>query len=284
MTPSPPTPKQRAAALSRAARTRKKRSEVKGQLRHGDASLTDVLEEGQADSAIGGMTVLDLLASLPGMDKARAKGILGGLDIAGTRHLRSLSPTEQAVLSRAFAEHDSSGQTLRLPQSFNSPDPAGGSTDDPNSLGELGPRPGTGHHVEPDDGADVVEPTERAGESTAGRPDRGTQAAGASQVSSDQAVHASDSASSLVQASPWWKKWGGKLGAAAAAVIVAALGAWLGVWFVFFAGPPASAPSGSPIGNPGQAPGRQDVSTLSPKHRFYAVANFFYFQSCGRPC
>jgi hypothetical protein len=199
MTPPPSTPEQRAAAKAKAARTREKRSKIKEQLRQGDASLTDVLGEGQADPDIGNMRVLDLLASLPGMDKASATGIMKGLGIAGTRRLGSLSPTEQAALMRTFS--------------------APGTTSSP-----------------------VEEP------------------------------------------SPWWRKWGGKLAVSVAAVIVAALGTLLGVWLVFFAGPPAPSPSASPIGNPGHPPGRQDVSTLSPNHRFYAVANFFYFPHCGRPC
>jgi hypothetical protein len=99
------------------------------------------------------------------------------------------------------------------------------------------------------------------------------------------AFGAPDAASSPVEEPPpWWRKWGGKLAASVVAVIVAALGAWLGIWLIFFAGPPAPSPSASPIGNPGHPPGRQDVSTLSPNHRFYAVANFFYFPHCGRPC
>jgi hypothetical protein len=92
------------------------------------------------------------------------------------------------------------------------------------------------------------------------------------------------SSSPAEEPSPWWRKWGRKLAASVAAVIVAALGAWLGIWLGFFAGPPASSSSASPIGNPGHPPGRHDVSTLSPNHRFYAVANFFYFPHCGRPC
>ena len=199
MTPPPSTPEQRAAAKAKAARTREKRSKIKEQVRQGMPSLTNVFEQGQADPDIGNMRVLDILASLPGMDKASATGIMKGLGIADTRRLESLSPAEQAALIRTFG----------------APGPPSSSAEEP---------------------------------------------------------------------SPWWRKWGGKLAAFVAAIIVAALGTLLGVWFVFFAGPPAPSPNASPIGNPGHPPGRQDVSTLYPNHRFYAVANFFYFPHCGRPC
>jgi hypothetical protein len=87
------------------------------------------------------------------------------------------------------------------------------------------------------------------------------------------------------QARRRWKQWGGKAWAGVGLVLTAGLGAWLGIWLGFFYGPPAPAASAlAPIGDPGHAPGRQDVSTLSPGHRFYAVANFYYDQGCGRPC
>lgn len=87
------------------------------------------------------------------------------------------------------------------------------------------------------------------------------------------------------QARRRWRRWGGRAWGVLGLVLIAGLGAWLGIWLGFLAGPPAPATSTLvPIGDPGHAPGRQDVSTLSLGHRFYAVANFYYDQGCGRPC
>jgi hypothetical protein len=87
---------------------------------------------------------------------------------------------------------------------------------------------------------------------------------------------------------PFWKRWGAKFWVGAAAVVTGALGIWLAGWLGFFAGPPSPGPSPAPSAtsavNPGHLPGRLDVSTMSTGHRFYAVPNFYEFQSCGRPC
>jgi hypothetical protein len=115
MTPPPSTPEQRAAARAKAVRTREKRSKIKDQLRHGHASLTDVFEKGQADPDIGNMRVPDLLASLPGMDKVSATGIIEGFGIADTRRLGSLSPTEQAALIRVIGARDATSSPVEEP-------------------------------------------------------------------------------------------------------------------------------------------------------------------------
>jgi hypothetical protein len=86
-----------------------------------------------------------------------------------------------------------------------------------------------------------------------------------------------------------WKEWRAKFMVGAATVLTGAMGIWLATWFGFFAGPQTAvssppSPSVKPIIDPGHLPGRQDVSTTASGHRFYAIPNFYYFQSCGRPC
>jgi hypothetical protein len=85
---------------------------------------------------------------------------------------------------------------------------------------------------------------------------------------------------------PWKRRAAAFWTGGAAAVITGALCIWLGGLLSSVADPPASppAPSTAAIINPGHLPGRLDVSTMSPGHRFYAVPNFYEFQSCGRPC
>jgi hypothetical protein len=86
-----------------------------------------------------------------------------------------------------------------------------------------------------------------------------------------------------------WREWRTKFLIGAATVLTGAMGIWLASWLGFFAGPhtavaSAPYPSIKPIIDPGHLPGRQDVSTMAFGYRFFAVPNFYYFQSCGRPC
>ncbi len=83
-----------------------------------------------------------------------------------------------------------------------------------------------------------------------------------------------------------WKKWAKEFWVGgAAAVVTGVLILVLSGWLNSVAGPPTPvAPSPKPSVNSGQLPGRLDVSTMSPGQRFYAVPNFYFFQSCGRPC
>jgi hypothetical protein len=89
-------------------------------------------------------------------------------------------------------------------------------------------------------------------------------------------------------ATPAWKRWGTKVRVRAATIIRVALAGLLSAWLLYLAGPhikapPATSPN-KPIINPGHLPGRKDVSTMSPGKRFYAIPNFYYDSSCGRPC
>lgn len=79
-----------------------------------------------------------------------------------------------------------------------------------------------------------------------------------------------------------WQRWGKGLRAAVAAIIITVIGGLAASYAVFYAGP--STTTTAAIGNPGHPPGHQDVSTMTPGQRFYAVPNFYDFQSCGRPC
>lgn len=87
---------------------------------------------------------------------------------------------------------------------------------------------------------------------------------------------------------PLWKRPSAKFWAGGAAAIASGtLSIWLAGWFGFLAGPPvrpSPTPSTKASVHQGHLPGRQDVSTMSPGHRFYAIPNFYELQSCGRPC
>jgi transposase len=100
----PLTPEQRQAALEKAAAARRERAEVKNRLKHSGASLHEVLAEGQRNEVIGKMKVLDLLQSMPGLGKVRAKQLMERIGIAETRRVRGLGVNQISALEREFAD------------------------------------------------------------------------------------------------------------------------------------------------------------------------------------
>ena len=67
------TPEERSAALEKAARARKERAEVKDRLKHGQATLPDVLEQSATDDVIGKMTQQQRDAILQKMPKTASR-------------------------------------------------------------------------------------------------------------------------------------------------------------------------------------------------------------------
>ena len=103
----PLTPEQRQAALDKAAASRRERAAVKNRLKHSGASITDVLRDGESNEVIGKMRVLDLLQSMPGLGKVRARQLMERLGIAESRRVRGLGSKQVAALEREFASRDS---------------------------------------------------------------------------------------------------------------------------------------------------------------------------------
>jgi hypothetical protein len=82
----------------------------------------------------------------------------------------------------------------------------------------------------------------------------------------------------------FWKKRSTQVGTTIGGLVIAALAGYLSTVLSTELGPAPSSSSGPIVGNPGLPPGRQDVSTMAPGKRFYAVPNFYEDQGCGRPC
>ena len=99
----PLTPEQRQAALDKAAASRRERAEVKNRLKNSGASISDVLHEGQQNEVIGKMRVVDLLCSMPGVGKVRARHLMERIGIADSRRVRGLGTKQVAALEREFA-------------------------------------------------------------------------------------------------------------------------------------------------------------------------------------
>jgi transposase len=98
----PLTPEQRQAALDKAAASRRERAAVKNRLKHSGASIVEVLEQGQDNEVIAKMRVVDLLQSMPGVGKVRARQIMDRLHISESRRVRGLGTNQVAALQREF--------------------------------------------------------------------------------------------------------------------------------------------------------------------------------------
>jgi DNA uptake protein ComE-like DNA-binding protein len=97
------TPEQRAQALAKAAEARKKRAELKGELKSGKQTLTDVLKRSD-DDTVGKMKVSNVLESLPGVGKVRAQKIMEELDISTSRRVRGLGAKQREQLLDKFGK------------------------------------------------------------------------------------------------------------------------------------------------------------------------------------
>jgi hypothetical protein len=102
----PLTPEQRQAALEKAAASRRERAAVKNRLKNSGASILEVVHSGQDNDVIGKMRVVDLLQSLPGLGKVRARQTMERLGIAESRRVRGLGSKQIAALEREFGSRD----------------------------------------------------------------------------------------------------------------------------------------------------------------------------------
>ena len=98
----PLTPEQRAAALEKAAASRRERAEVKHRLKHSGASLSQVIADGRTTDVIGKMRVSALLESMPGVGRVRARQIMEEVGISESRRVRGLGQNQVAALLERF--------------------------------------------------------------------------------------------------------------------------------------------------------------------------------------
>ena len=94
---------QRRAALAKAAEARRKRAEIKGELKAGKIGLKDILET-EGDDTVGKMKVSNVLESLPGVGKVKARKLMEQLDISATRRVRGLGAKQKAHLLAEFSK------------------------------------------------------------------------------------------------------------------------------------------------------------------------------------
>ena len=96
------TPEQRQAALEKAAQARRLRAEVKNRLKNSGATLAEVIQESRANEIIAKLRVRDLLQSMPGVGKVRAKQIMEEIGISESRRVRGLGSNQIAALVKRF--------------------------------------------------------------------------------------------------------------------------------------------------------------------------------------
>jgi len=97
------TDEQRKQALEKAAEARRKRAEIKCQLKSGKLTLRDMLSR-EGDDTVGKMKVSTVLESLPGVGKVRARKIMEKLDISASRRIRGLGAKQRDALLGEFAK------------------------------------------------------------------------------------------------------------------------------------------------------------------------------------
>ena len=96
------TPEERANALAKAKFSRQVRAGVKLRIKNQDLSIAQVLEIARDDDAIAKMRVFELVESVPGMGKIRAKALLERLSISLTRRIQGLGRHQVDSLIREF--------------------------------------------------------------------------------------------------------------------------------------------------------------------------------------
>ena len=100
--PPPLTQEQRRQALEKAAVARRKRAELKEQLKSGRTSLKDLLGRTD-DEIVGKMKVSNVLESLPGVGRVRARNLMEKLGISSTRRMRGLGQKQKQNLLEEFS-------------------------------------------------------------------------------------------------------------------------------------------------------------------------------------
>ena len=91
------TPEERSRALAKAKESRQVRAAVKSRVKSGEISISDVI-------TIAKMRVLELVESMSGVGKIRAKTILERLDISLTRRIQGLGRHQLQALEKEFIQ------------------------------------------------------------------------------------------------------------------------------------------------------------------------------------
>jgi len=98
------TPEQRAAALEKAAESRRIRAAELARIRSGEITVTDVLAD--PESPLQKARVGTLVLAVPGIGKAKAAALLTELEINPDRRVGGLGSRQRAALAERFPAAD----------------------------------------------------------------------------------------------------------------------------------------------------------------------------------
>ncbi|MEM9466286.1 MAG: integration host factor, actinobacterial type [Actinomycetota bacterium] len=101
-TPPPLSAEAREAALAKAAEARRVRAELKGELKDGVITFSDVLERAETDELVAKTKVLTLIEALPGVGKVKARRTMERIGIAESRRIQGLGENQRHALLAAF--------------------------------------------------------------------------------------------------------------------------------------------------------------------------------------
>ena len=96
------TPEERIQALAKAKASRQVRAAVKSRVKNGELSIADVIAMAKSDEAVAKMRVLELVESMSGVGKIRARAILERLEISLTRRIQGLGRHQLESLENEF--------------------------------------------------------------------------------------------------------------------------------------------------------------------------------------
>lgn len=104
MTPTPPTlsQEQRVQASRLAVANRRRRAEVKRQVKSGELTLEELFALAAREECVAQMRAYDLISALPAIGEVKAERIMKSASIAKTRRIRGLGPKQRAELFRAL--------------------------------------------------------------------------------------------------------------------------------------------------------------------------------------
>lgn len=103
MQPPELSTEQRSAASAKAVANRRRRAEIKAQLRAGLLTWRELLELSHVDDVVAALRVQEALLCLPGVGPQRLHRFMDSAQISASRRLRGLGRRQVELLDKALA-------------------------------------------------------------------------------------------------------------------------------------------------------------------------------------
>lgn len=103
---------ERTSAREAALVARRQRAAIRRALADGSISVAQVLDRKDSDPVCANLPVRELLASLPGVGRARCAGIMDAVGISATRRVRGLGVRQAAALRAMFPAKNDDDQMV----------------------------------------------------------------------------------------------------------------------------------------------------------------------------